>query len=211
MKLENALGKVEISRSYRYKAEHGVFIFQRTCPSIPEQYCVLEKITGLTAHVRFCHGVLVVQYPTCIGAIIYEYDFNDPQMEEFQCEEQRLRYLCIVAGELDKKIEEKLEESYEGFEETIEKLDLLSEKLKEEEQALDISVTLFLRTFCNDDNTYVQIFDDWNTNKMTVYLKERVGALLSHPEQHQGLLNRKVQSIDVGHDYSLMILVRKEK
>lgn len=211
MKLEDTLGKVEVMRSYRYKAEHGIFIFQRTCPSIPEQYCVLEKRTGLTAHVRFCHGVLIVQYPTYVGAIVYEYDFEDPQMAEFQCEEQRLRYLCIVAGELDKKIEEKLEESYEGFEETIEKLDLLSEKLKEKEQALDISVTLFLRTFCNDDNTYVQIFDDWNTNKMTVYLQERVGALLSHPEQHQGLLNRKVQSIDVGHDYSLMILVRKEK
>lgn len=78
--------------------------FVKTCEACPEQYDVFkgDKIVG---YVRLRWGVLSCCYPDYEGEEIYSKSFDDAWQGEFEDDNERNKYLIIIAKELNEYLE----------------------------------------------------------------------------------------------------------
>lgn len=78
------------------------YCFQQTCGACPEQYDVI-KDGEQVAYVRLRWSRLRVDTPDAGDRTIYMYDFDDDGHKGvFDNEDERIKYLNIIADELDK-------------------------------------------------------------------------------------------------------------
>jgi hypothetical protein len=78
--------------------------FKKTCDACPEQYDVFkgDKMVG---YVRLRWGVLSCCYPNYDGEEIYSKSFDDAWQGEFDDDNERNKYLIIIAKELNNYME----------------------------------------------------------------------------------------------------------
>ena len=78
--------------------------FKKTCDACPEQYDVFkdEKQVG---YVRLRWGNLTVESPDCGGDLVYEHYFGDAWKGCFDDDNERNKYLLIIANELNNYLE----------------------------------------------------------------------------------------------------------
>lgn len=78
--------------------------FKKTCDACPEQYDVFkgDKMVG---YVRLRWGVLSCRYPDYEGDEIYSESFDDGWQGEFEDDNERNKYLIIIAKELNNYME----------------------------------------------------------------------------------------------------------
>lgn len=78
--------------------------FKKTCDACPEQYDVFkgDKMVG---YVRLRWGVLSCSYPNYLGEEIYSKSFDDAWQGEFDDDNERNKYLIIIAKEINKYME----------------------------------------------------------------------------------------------------------
>ena len=78
--------------------------FKKTCDACPEQYDVFkdEKQVG---YVRLRWGNLTVDSPDCGGESVYEHYFGDAWKGCFDDNNERNKYLLIIANELNNYLE----------------------------------------------------------------------------------------------------------
>ena len=78
--------------------------FKKTCGACPEQYDVFkdEKQVG---YVRLRWGNLTVDSPDCGGKSVYEHYFGDAWKGSFDDNNERNKYLLIIANELNNYLE----------------------------------------------------------------------------------------------------------
>ena len=78
--------------------------FKKTCDACPEQYDVFkdEKQVG---YVRLRWGNLTVDSPDCGGESVYEHYFGDAWKGSFDDDNERNKYLLIIANELNNYLE----------------------------------------------------------------------------------------------------------
>ena len=78
--------------------------FKKTCDACPEQYDVFkgDKMVG---YVRLRWGVLSCRYPHSDGEEIYSKSFDDAWQGEFEDDNERNKYLIIIAKELNNYLE----------------------------------------------------------------------------------------------------------
>lgn len=78
--------------------------FKKTCDACPEQYDVFkgDKMVG---YVRLRWGVLSCRYPDYEGEEIYSESFDDGWQGEFEDDNERNKYLIIIAKELNNYME----------------------------------------------------------------------------------------------------------
>ena len=75
--------------------------FVETCSACPEQYDVMDNNGNQVAYVRLRWGGLQCEVPDCWGEIIYSHGFDDGWMGCFEDEEQREKYLNIIADKIN--------------------------------------------------------------------------------------------------------------
>ena len=80
--------------------EYNELEFRQTSPACPEQYDVFNKENEQVGYVRLRWGVLRCDYPKCGARTIYEFVFPDKTDGSFLSEEQRAKYLDIIAGKI---------------------------------------------------------------------------------------------------------------
>lgn len=78
--------------------------FKKTCDACPEQYDVF-KGDKLVGYVRLRWGVLSCRYPDYEGDEIYSESFDDGWQGEFEDDNERNKYLIIIAKELNNYME----------------------------------------------------------------------------------------------------------
>lgn len=78
--------------------------FKKTCDACPEQYDVFkgDKIVG---YVRLRWGLLSCCYPDYEGEEIYSKSFDDAWQGEFDDDNERNKYLIIIATEINNHLE----------------------------------------------------------------------------------------------------------
>ena len=81
-----------------------VLDFKKTCDACPEQYDVF-KGDKLVGYVRLRWGVLSCRYPDYEGDEIYSESFDDGWQGEFEDDNERNKYLIIIAKELNNYME----------------------------------------------------------------------------------------------------------
>lgn len=79
--------------------------FKKTCDACPEQYDVFkgDKMVG---YVRLRWGNLSCCYPDYEGEEIYSKSFDDAWQGEFEDDNERNKYLIIIANELNNHLKE---------------------------------------------------------------------------------------------------------
>ena len=78
--------------------------FKLTCSACPEQYDVF-KDDKLVGYVRLRHGGLSCRYPNYEGELIYSESFDDGWKGSFDDDNERNKYLIIIAKELNNYME----------------------------------------------------------------------------------------------------------
>lgn len=87
--------------------------FNKTCDACPEQYDVFYGETQV-GYVRFRFGCLRADYPDCGGEVIFFKPFGDEYLGGFESEDQRMKYLKIIADKIWENMGEEKEDNYEG-------------------------------------------------------------------------------------------------
>lgn len=77
--------------------------FIQTCQRCPEQYDVKDYEDNQVGYVRLRWGELICKFPDVSGETIYCDNVND--IEYFESEEQKEKYLNIIADKILKEIE----------------------------------------------------------------------------------------------------------
>ena len=79
--------------------------FKQTCGACPEQYDVF-KGKKQVGYVRLRRGNLTCDYPDHMGNEIYSESFQDAWKGCFDDDNERNKYLLIIANELNNYLEE---------------------------------------------------------------------------------------------------------
>ncbi len=78
--------------------------FKKTCDACPEQYDVF-KGDEMVGYVRLRWGGLSCRYPNYDGEIIYSESFDDGWKGSFEDDNERNKYLIVIAKELNNYME----------------------------------------------------------------------------------------------------------
>ena len=87
--------------------------FDKTSEACPEQYDVFYGETQV-GYVRIRFGNLRADYPDCGGETIFCEFFGDAFLGSFESEDQRMKYLKIIADKIWDKMNEEREERKTG-------------------------------------------------------------------------------------------------
>lgn len=82
------------------------FYFLSTCCASPEQYDVYQESGNLCGYIRLRWGELLAEYPCVNGEMIYHTVFEDNFKGCFDNDEERDKYLQIIANKFAERIME---------------------------------------------------------------------------------------------------------